>query len=465
LAVIEVMSRTPRFRGAAASSGLILAIAAPLSVATALCGWLLSLGGGYDQDLVQLHMWTGIATAAGVVLAAVFYRVNLLNAYRLALIGTLGLVTVASHFGGSLTHGRDYLTRYAPEPFRSWFRATPSATPAAPKQEEDEPATEGGAPLFTKIIQPVFDDKCVSCHGPDKSKGGLRLDSPEGLLKGGHNGPVLVAGKSAESEIIRRLRLPLEDEDHMPPDGKPQPSASDISVIEWWIDAGASPRSTVVELKPPARIARLLGDRVDTEVVATAKDSVKAPDHSAPPKSVEEIRPVAASLGAELDIAISELSQNEPWLVCNAGVAAASFGDAELEKLAVVGPNVLWLDLGGTKVTDDGLATLSAMPNLARLHLQRTAITDEGLAHLENLTNLTYVNLYGTEVTDEGLKHLRDLEKLNQIYLWQTQVTPAGAHHCSMRKPTRNSLPVGTTRSLSWKPKSARRRSPSILAR
>jgi YHS domain-containing protein/uncharacterized membrane protein len=423
LALIEVISRTERFRAAGASSGLILAVAAPLSVATAVCGWLLSLGGDYDGSLLQFHMFSGFATAAGVVLAGLFYRVNRLQAYRIVLFGTLGVLMVASHFGGSLTHGRDYLTRYTPEPFRSWFKVAPSSTPAPATQEEHGPAGKPGSSLFTQVIRPVLDDKCVSCHGPDKSKGGLRLDTLEGLLKGGKDGPVLVAGKSADSEMIKRLRLPLEHDDHMPPDGKPQPSASDIALIEWWIDSGASPNATVAELKPPARIAKLLGERAKTDVVAAAEK----PDIGVAPKPIDEIRAIENSLSTELKIAISELSQTEPWLVCNAGVAAASFGDAELEKLAVLGPNILWLDLAGTKVTDDGLATLSTMPNLTRLHLQRTAITDEGLVHLEKLAKLTYLNLYGTKVTDEGLKYLRNLDKLNQIYLWQTQVTPSGA--------------------------------------
>jgi len=67
-----------------------------------------------------------------------------------------------------------------------------------------------------------------------------------------------VAGKSAESELMRRARLPLEDDDHMPPEGKPQPTSDELAVLAWWIDAGAAPDKSLAELNPPEDIARLV---------------------------------------------------------------------------------------------------------------------------------------------------------------------------------------------------------------
>jgi hypothetical protein len=67
----------------------------------------------------------------------------------------------------------------------------------------------------------------------------LRVDSLEALQKGGHSGPALVAGSAQDSLLIQRMLLPIEDEDHMPPDGKPQPTPAEITVLQWWIDRGA----------------------------------------------------------------------------------------------------------------------------------------------------------------------------------------------------------------------------------
>ena len=54
------------------------------------------------------------------------------------------------------------------------------------------------------------------------------------LLKGGKNGPVLIAGKVLDSPLIHRLLLPLNDDDHMPPKGKPQPTLTEIGALQWW---------------------------------------------------------------------------------------------------------------------------------------------------------------------------------------------------------------------------------------
>jgi hypothetical protein len=66
---------------------------------------------------------------------------------------------------------------------------------------------------------------CVSCHSAEKSKGDLRLDTFEMITKGGEAGAALVAGDAKKSPLVARLLLPADHDDHMPPDGKPQPTA------------------------------------------------------------------------------------------------------------------------------------------------------------------------------------------------------------------------------------------------
>jgi mono/diheme cytochrome c family protein len=93
--------------------------------------------------------------------------------------------------------------------------------------------------VFAEVIQPILLQRCSACHGPEKHKADLRVDSLEALLKGGKSGPALVAGQASDSPMIHRLLLPLNDEDHMPPEGKPQPTLAEIVALEWWIDRGA----------------------------------------------------------------------------------------------------------------------------------------------------------------------------------------------------------------------------------
>ena len=93
------------------------------------------------------------------------------------------------------------------------------------------------------------------------------------------------------------------------------------------------------------------------------------------------------------------------------------------------------LHLGGTDVTDAGLAHLAGLASLQRLHLEKTRVTDAGLAHLAGLENLSYLNLYQTAVTDAGLAHLEGLKNLKSVYLWQSKVTPDGAERLRKALP------------------------------
>jgi len=413
LAVLEVAALWPRFKHANNSAGVILAFAVPMAVLTVVCGWLLSLGGGYQAGLLRWHKWTGIATAAVCAVAGLFYLLKFKKAYRWSLAASMAVLLVAGHFGGSLTHGSDYLVKYAPHPVRAWLSGRSKTNQVRTPQ-----TSPVETPAFAALVQPVLERNCVSCHGPEKSKAKLRVDTFAALMKGTESGPVIVPGKAAESLLVRRLRLPIEDEDHMPPDGKPQPSSADISLLEWWIDSGASPDQPLGALKPPARIARLAARRL----------GLPAPTpKTVAPRPLEQVLPLAQNLGTELRISINPLAQAEPWLQCNASIAGTNFTDAALAKLAPLAANLRWLDLGGTGITDSGLGEISLMLNLRRLHLERTAITDSGLAHLAGLPELEYLNLYGTQVSDGGLAELEASPKLKQLYLWETQVSPQAA--------------------------------------
>ena len=92
---------------------------------------------------------------------------------------------------------------------------------------------------FLKDIQPVFLNNCYECHGPEKQKGGLRLDKKEAALKGGDSGPLIVAGKSAESLLVQAVIGSKEDLARMPKKRDPL-SVDQIALLRAWIDQGAN---------------------------------------------------------------------------------------------------------------------------------------------------------------------------------------------------------------------------------
>lgn len=84
----------------------------------------------------------------------------------------------------------------------------------------------------------VLAHSCTKCHGQQKQKGGLRLDTKATALKGGDDGPVLSPGKPAESELLRRVSLAKGHEDAMPPKDGPL-DARDLETLRKWVAAGA----------------------------------------------------------------------------------------------------------------------------------------------------------------------------------------------------------------------------------
>ncbi len=92
-------------------------------------------------------------------------------------------------------------------------------------------------------IKAIFDKSCIKCHGAEKPKAKLRLDSLEGVLKGSADGKVIETGNSAKSPLVHSIAQ-LGDEDHwMPPKNnkaKIAPlTAAEIGLIRAWVDQGA----------------------------------------------------------------------------------------------------------------------------------------------------------------------------------------------------------------------------------
>ena len=94
---------------------------------------------------------------------------------------------------------------------------------------------------FAKDIKPLFERSCTKCHGEEKQKAKLRVDTLEHTLKGSRGEPILVKGKSAESEVVFSVAKVHEDEDYwMPPEDKAQPfSKEEVALLRAWIDQGA----------------------------------------------------------------------------------------------------------------------------------------------------------------------------------------------------------------------------------
>ncbi|MCS6852881.1 MAG: hypothetical protein NZ700_17110 [Gemmataceae bacterium] len=265
---------------------------------------------------------------------------------------------------------------------------------------------------FAKEIRPILEQHCLKCHGPDKPKAGLRLDTREELLKGSKiNDQVVIPGKAAESLLYQVIILPETDESRMPPEGKPL-SKAQTDKIRDWINEGLNWPKDIVLRAPgvPAKPAA-----AEAGLPITPEEKV----------AVEKLQKTGAL--------VLRLAQNTNWLRVDFAYAK-EVKDEDLALLKDM-PNLYELGLAGTTVTDAGLVHLQGLKNLTRLQLQNTKITDAGLVHLKGLEKLVSLNLYGTAVTDAGLEHLKGLTSLRKLYLWQTKVTEAGAKKLAEAPP------------------------------
>jgi mono/diheme cytochrome c family protein len=256
----ELATLSPRYRERIDPAlGLALPALLVVTVVAFVLGHFLARSGGFPAQALSLHRRLEFFAALGVCFTvAAWARQTTLatplarNVYRGALSLTLGLLSVGAHFGGTVTHGDSYLTEYAPGPFKSLLGAADDPVPASSaKAQKPKPSAE---PLvYADVVVPIVEKYCVECHGTKKSKGKLRLDSIDAMTKGGEEGPALAVGSSETSELVRRVRLPKDDDDRMPPEGKPGPTAEELAIIAFWIDRGASATLRVRDtLAPPS---------------------------------------------------------------------------------------------------------------------------------------------------------------------------------------------------------------------
>jgi uncharacterized membrane protein/mono/diheme cytochrome c family protein len=381
---------------------IVLLCGTVTAILSCLTGYMLSLSGDYEGPLVTWHMWMGLTVAfASIVLCIRILKKQYGIIHKTTSLSLLMLIIITGHLGGSLTHGSDYLT-------------------SALMIDADTIATKKIIPdiqeakAYEDIIQPLLQTKCYSCHNKKKQKGGLRMDEPQLLMKGGKDGEVILAGRPAESELIKRLLLPREAEHHMPPKQKPQLNDGQIQLIHWWVDKGADFNKKVKDLQQPEKIKPVL--------LALQSDHIelKAPS-SIPGGEVEKGDEKTIIALKNLGIVITPVAKGSNYLMANF-VTASGINDEVVNLLLPIKKQLVWLKLGDTKITDKALPVLAECTNLTILHLNNTNITDQGLESLKSLTNLQLLNLVNTKVTATGIEQLENFKKLQSIYLYKTNV-------------------------------------------
>lgn len=275
---------------------------------------------------------------------------------------------------------------------------------------------------FRTQVWPILQKSCLECHkAPHKGndgqiknpKGGLRIDGPSGLLKGGSDGPGVEPGDADKSGIYSRILLPPDHEDAMPPKGKGKPLTFDESeIIKNWILEGADfadwkGSDTTVAVQPAPGGKK------------PSADPLAAGTTVAPAEAIKKIEALGALVGP---VAVGNPLLRVEWVS-----GASLVTDKEVALLAPLAGNITELDLSDTKITDESLKVIAKMPKLTWLALNNTQVGDTGMEELKALQHLAWLNLHSTQVSDSGLSSLSGLKKLRRVYAWKSRITSTGA--------------------------------------
>jgi uncharacterized membrane protein len=410
--ILELAGLNQRFSYLRLSADFVLGLATLGATVAATLGWCLARSGGYSGSQLTQHMWGGIS------LAALCWLCWMLRArgdeqrgrpiYGVALAVAVCLVAWTGYRGGQLSLGEDHLTEHMPDGLRHAL-GLPSGAASL--------ASAGPNTFYGSRVEPIFEARCVTCHGPSKHKANLRLDSYGELMRGGKDGPVILAANLKGSDLFRRITLPPGHDDFMPKQGNRPLSSDQVKVIELWIGAGASGTLPADAIKDapagstsPPTVSEVTFEDMDLAAVTKLRSGNAA---------------VVAQFQKQFPNILAYESRGSANLNLNASLLGGKFGDADLSALAPLAEQITVADFSRTAITDRSATAIAAMKRLRVLRLMHTGITDTTVQALGSLDQLEALNVFDTRVTPAALPAIEKLPRLAHCYAGQTAI-PAG---------------------------------------
>ncbi|RRA97757.1 FN3 associated domain-containing protein [Larkinella rosea] len=380
------------YRGFLSNLLLVGALSAAITV---VMGLFLSKEDGYSGDVLQWHKWTGIGL---FYLSCFIYWSRNKEWYKApvarsgAVLAVLFLI-VAGHYGAVITHGDNFITG------------------PIIKQGKVEPVAIDQALVFNDVIKPIFEQKCVSCHNPEKLKGQLNLAEVEAILKGGKSGKLFKADSANPGLLFERIHMPMEDKKHMPPTGKTQLTTDELTLLTLWAKSRPDFNKKVLDLPPSDSLRRIAASLFKPADHVEVEYDFSAADEETVQKLNNDYRTIAP------------LAKESPALAVNL-YNRSTYSVDKLQELSEIKKQVVSLNLNKLPVKDADLKAISQFENLQKLDLNFTDISGKTLNDLAALKQLKSLTLSGTKVTYAELqKQLGELKSLKTVALWDTPVT------------------------------------------
>lgn len=372
---------------------LLLTVATLSALITAITGFFLGTESAPKAELLFWHQWMG----AGVALLAVLWywistnhlqQTYLVRGIQLVVIVLIGLT---GHYGGMITHGEDFL--------------------ALPNSNRTEKIPENPL-IYEHIVHRILDKNCIACHNPNKKKGELLMNSIDALIEGGESGASIVVGDPGSSELIRRLHLPMENEEHMPPEGKKPLSQDEIRILERWISLGASDTLRLEHLDNTDPLVGMVRKMMDSGTENKWANLSKVADTT------------LQNLASDY-VTIRRISGNSQALSVSVFLPP-NYSSKNITRLQRIANNIVELDMSGVPIGEEEMAFVAQCQNLEWLEVDRTPITDLEFDRIKSLSKLRVIKAYETAITDKSVAILKDFNNLQSLYIWETQITEGG---------------------------------------
>jgi uncharacterized membrane protein len=389
---------------------IILIAAAVTTIVAIASGYLLYASGDYSGALMQQHLWIGVITGICILLTSAFYfiyrgNVKMYPLYIAGLLFSNGAVAYTSHLGGSITHGEDYLTEYLP-------MIGGKGDTIKVKEEKD-------MLVYEDMIVPVFEAKCVGCHNDSRAKGELSMVSYQAIVKGGESGhPGIVAGDADSSELYKRLILPEDHDDRMPPKGKTPLTQPETDLFKYWIQKGADMNMKVTDLRTDSS-TNVMVTHILPELKRYRRKQLIAHAKN------EQLQRSLDTVARQLNISIrKDSAADENFYTVSMKFPPARLTNQQFMELTPFAEVFSKMSLVSSGIEDDGLYHVGNMVNLKELYLQKTNLNGTGLIYLTKLPQLEVLNLSYTKIDDKAVLELLKIPKLREVYLFQTKASP-----------------------------------------
>jgi uncharacterized membrane protein len=400
---------------------IVLITAAASTLVSVGAGFFLFASGDYSGNLLEQHLWAGVITGFLIFTTSAIFISYLITRrrymlYWIALVASNVSVAVASHLGGSITHGQDYLTEHLQLILDT--------------SETHEVKLESEMLVYEDILEPIFEAKCVSCHNSLRAKGNLLMTSYENILKAGESdNPSITPGLPEKSEVYKRVVLPLDHDDHMPPEGKTPMTEDEISVLKHWISSGAKPETKVQKAKEDPAVKTV----IENLLPELSRYRRNARIESIKRKELEnELVVIASTLGIVIQ---QDSSSEESFFAIAMSFPPAPFTNEQFKILNPYMEIFSKASLVASGIDDAGLYYVGQMVNLEKLFLQKTDIDGSGLVYLQDLPKLRVLNLSFTKVDDKAALDLLRFPHLEEVYLYRTNTTKEVIDAIQKNKP------------------------------